>query len=306
VNSFTDQVKHELLQKKDFLMAELAAIIRMKGSIFIKNKQLSLQLKISHGDLVRKIYSCLKNNFSFDLEIMVSRNNSFNKNYNYKLLILPQQGLEEFLLDLGFLDEKNNIIFRIKEDFKESLLARKSYLRGVFLGGGSVNDPHGEYHLEIRCDHESHAQDLIQLLKIFELSAHINKHKSKYVVYLKRFNDITAYLNLVGAYKAQLKMEKAHLLKDVKSNVNRKVNAETANLDKTVRAAMEQLADIKVIEEKNGLDQLSKGLVEIAELRKKHPYASLKELGELLDPPLSKSGVNHRLRRLRKIASKFK
>ena len=304
--SFTDEVKHELTHIKSSQTAELAALIRMDGSIRIVNKKLSVKIKIYHGDLARRIYSLVKEKFELKVEIVVRQAENFNRNHIYELILVPQSGIKDFLIRLGFLDKDNQIIFRIKKEFMEDKGFRKAYLRGAFLGGGSINDPHGEYHLEIRCDHESHAEDLLVLLSNFDLEGHMTEHKSKYVVYFKKFEDITDFLNIIGAYNSQLEVENAHILKEVKNNVNRKVNAETANLDKTVKAAMKQLENIQLIKKHKGLDSLSDSLKEIAILRQKHPYASLKELGELLEPTLSKSGVNHRMRNIKKIAREIR
>lgn len=305
--SFTDEVKHELTRIKFSQLPEMAALIRLDGSIRIVNKKLSVKIKLFHGELARRIFSLIKEEFNFDIEIIVRQGECFNRNHIYELVLVPQPGIREFLIKLGFLDKKNNnIIFRIKKEFMEKREYSKAYLRGAFLGAGSINDPHGEYHLEIRCDHESHARDLVTLLKKFDLTGHLTQHKSKQVVYLKKYEDIISFLNIIGAQNSQLKMENTHILKEVRNNVNRKVNAETANLDKTVQAAMEQLENIHLIQEYQGLNSLSRSLQEIAELRLEHPYASLKELGQLLHPSLSKSGVNHRMRRIKKEAEKIR
>jgi len=308
--SFTAEVKHELLsinvEKDCEIMAELAAIIRMNGSLQIINKDIAIQLKIFQGELARKVYMLIKNKFNFNMEIRVKKRNHFSHQNIYELFLNPQEGLRKFLIDLGFLADDNNLIFKIKDEFLDKKEYKIAYLRGAFLGGGSINTPESEYHLEFRCEHESLAKDIIQVLEDIELSAHIIEHHSKSVVYLKKYSDIITLLNIIGAYKALLKMENAQVLKDVKNNVNRKVNAETANLDKIIRAAMEQIEAITLIENKKGLDSLTRSLQEIAICRKENPYLSLKELGELFDPPLSKSGVNHRLRRIKKIADRLR
>ncbi|MFW6268771.1 MAG: DNA-binding protein WhiA [Bacillota bacterium] len=304
--SFSDEVKHELTRIKSFQLAEIAALIRMEGSIRIINKKLSIKIKIYQGDLARRIFSLIKEKFNLKMEIRVRQVDYFNKNHIYELIVVPQKNIRNFLIELGFLDDSNNIIFRIKKEFIEDEDYARAYLRGAFLGGGSINDPHGQYHLEIRCTHKSHAEDLLLLLDKFDLNGHINEHNSREVVYFKSYDEIIKFLNLIGAKNAQLKMENIHILKDVKNKVNRKVNAETANLDKTVEAAMKQLENIQLIEKHKGLINLSESLQEIAILRKENPYASLKELGEMLDPPLTKSGVNHRMRRLKKIAEEIK
>lgn len=303
--SFTDKVKHELTRIESSSLAELSALLKMDGSIQISNKKLAVKIKLYQGELARRVFSLIKNNFDLQIEIIVREVNHFKYNRIYELILKSQPGIKNFLIKLGFLDNNNNIEYNVKNEFIENEQARKEYLRGVFMGGGSINDPHGEYHLEIRCEYESHAKDIMKILKKFDLNGHLNQHNSKYVVYLKSFDEIAAFLNIIGASNSQLKMEEIHLLKEVKNDVNRKVNAETANLDKTVAAAMEQLEKIKIIENEKGLDFLSSSLREIAIIRKQNPYASLKELGEMLEPTLTKSGVNHRMRRLRNIADEL-
>ncbi|MFW6030760.1 MAG: DNA-binding protein WhiA [Halanaerobiales bacterium] len=305
--SFTAEVKHEIARVRGDELPELAALVRMDGSIHIINKDLALKLRIYLGDLARKIYKLIKNQFNLRIEIMVRKDTHFDNKHNiYELLLPPQEGLNDFLYQLGLIDRDKNLIYKIKEEFIKKRSSQKAYLRGAFLGGGSVNKPSSEYHLEFRCEHISFAEELISLLNKFDLKGHLIEHHNKYIVYFKSFDEIITILNIIGAHQALLKMEDKHALKDIKNNINRKVNFETANLDKTVNAAMKQLEDIKIIETVKGLNSLSKGLKEIAILRKENPYASLKELGDFLNPPLSKSGVNHRMRRIKKIAKELK
>jgi len=302
--SFTDQVKEELTRRDDQnyqqQLAELSALIRVDGSIQIKNKHLAVKVKLFHGNLARRIYSLIKERFGFNMEIRVREDKRFNLSHTYEIILTPQPGVREFLLELGFLTPNNNLVFHIQEEYLESRKLSQAYLRGVFLAGGSVNSPKSEYHLEFRCERESLAEDLKRLLKIFSLDAHQTEHKGNYVIYFKSYDEVIKVLNIIGAHQTMLKMENDHIVKEVKNNVNRRVNFETANLEKSVSAAMDQLENIRIIERKQGLESLSGGLQEIAELRRENPYASLKELGEILG--LSKSGVNHRLRRIKKIA----
>ncbi|MFP4017304.1 MAG: DNA-binding protein WhiA [Halanaerobiales bacterium] len=305
--SFTADVKHEIARIKGEELPELAALIRMDGSIQIINKELALRIKIYLADLARKIYSLIKKQFSLDMQIMVRKDTHFDIKHNiYELFLPPQGGMHDFLYDLGLLDENRNLIFEIKDEFIKKRSSQKAYLRGAFLGGCSVNKPGSEYHMEFRCEHLGFAEDLVGLLALFEIEGHMTEHNNKYIVYLKKYDDITTVLNIIGAHKALLKMEDKHIMKSLKNNTNRRVNFETANLDKTIEAAMLQLEDIELIEARKGLNSLSKGLKEIAQLRKDNPYASLKELGEMLEPELSKSGVNHRMRRIKKIADKLR
>ncbi|MFW6386703.1 MAG: DNA-binding protein WhiA [Bacillota bacterium] len=308
--SYTDKVKHELTRLEpggeEEQLAELAALVRMGGSIEITDKKLAVRIRLHHGDLARKYYSLFKNRFNFSTEIVVKEDHYFSRHHIYELFLPPQEGVEEFLQELGFMDGDYRLIFTIKDKFKRVERYRRGYLRGAFLGGGSVNSPQSEYHLELRCEHRSHAEDLVLLLTHYELEARVNDHKGKYVVYLKSAEDIAIMLNVIGAHQALLEIEEVQVMREVKNSVNRKVNCETANLEKTVAAAMGHLEDIEFVERMRGLDTLSASLQEIARLRRENPYASLKELGKMLDPPLSKSGVNHRLRRIRKIAREIR
>lgn len=302
--SFTAQVKEELIHKDkykyDEQLAELAALIRIDGSIQILNKNLAVKVTLYHGNLARRIYSLIKEGFGFSIEIRVRQDRRFNLSHSYDIIVTPQPGVREFLMELGFLTPENKLIFNIKEDYLENRKLNQAYLRGIFLSGGSVNSPQSEYHLEFRCEKENLAVDLSKLLAQFELEPNKTRHKGYHVLYFKSYAEVVKILNIIGAHQAMLKMENDHIVKELKNNVNRRVNFETANLEKSVAAAMDQLEYIDIIEREKGLENLSSGLLEIAELRRENPYASLKELGEMID--LSKSGVNHRLRRIKKIA----
>jgi len=302
--SFTDQVKEELTHKDKYdyseQLAELAALIRIEGSIQISNKHLAVKVTLYHGNLARRIYSLIKERFGFSIEIRVRQDRRFNLNHSYDIIVTPQPGVREFLLELGFLTPANNLVFHIKKEYLDSRKLSQAYLRGLFLGGGSVNSPQSEYHLEFRCERESVAEGLKILLNKFDLVAHQTEHKGYYVIYFKSYAEVVKVLNVIGAHQAMLKMENDHIVKELKNDVNRRVNFETANLEKSVSAAMDQLEYIDIIEREEGLEFLSSGLQEMAKVRRENPYASLKELGEIID--LSKSGVNHRLRRIKKIA----
>jgi len=307
--SFSDDVKHELahleIEKPGVHQAELAALIRMGGSILISSGKLAVKISVSHGDVARRVYRYIKEEYQFASEIRVKQNN-LTKRKKYELLITPQKGVYDLLENLGILDQSHSIMFTVADWIKDKRDFKRAYLRGVFLAGGSVNKPGAEYHLEIRCEHKSHAEEIMELMKHFELDPHLTEHKKKQVIYLKKYDDIATMLNLMGAYNSLLELENTQVFKEIKNNVNRRVNFETANLDKTVKAAMEQIEDIELIEEEKGLENITESLQEIAELRKENPYDSLKELGEMLEPKLSKSGVYNRIRRIKKIAEKIR
>lgn len=187
---------------------------------------------------------------------------------------------------------------------------RKAFLRAVFLLAGSVNNPEKSYHFEIVCQKEEDAEFLAGLMNSLSLDARIiprkRRLKQQLVVYLKEGEQISDALGLMGAHQSLMKLENARIVRNIAGTVNRRVNCETANLMKTVDASVRQTEDIRYLRDSVGLEQLPQGLREAAELRLKMPDATLRELGEALDPPIGRSGVNHRLQRLSELAARLR
>lgn len=180
---------------------------------------------------------------------------------------------------------------------------KKAFVRGIFLAAGSVNDPQKAYHFEIVVHNREMAQSVQEVIKSFSLDAKIVKRKKYYVVYLKEGSMIVDILNVMEAYVGLMDMENVRILKDMRNDINRRVNCETANIKKTVNAARRQIEDIEYIERTKGLRYLNDSLRSLAEIRLEEPDANLAELGQMLNPPVSKSGVNHRLRKISSIAN---
>ena len=180
---------------------------------------------------------------------------------------------------------------------------KKAFVRGLFLATGSVNDPNKAYHFEIVVHNKEMAEAVQQVVNSFALDAKIVKRKKYYVVYLKEGAMIVDILNVMEAHISLMDMENVRILKDMRNDINRRVNCETANIKKTVNAARRQIEDIEYIEKTKGLKYLNDSLRVVAEIRLAEPDANLVELGEMLDPPVSKSGVNHRLRKISSIAN---
>jgi len=179
---------------------------------------------------------------------------------------------------------------------------KRAFIRGAFLASGSISDPEKGYHFEIVCSDEQKAEQLRELIRSFEIDAKIVMRKKSYVVYVKEGAQIVDMLAVMEANVALMNLENIRIVKEMRNTVNRKVNCETANINKTVNAAVKQTEDIRLIQEKMGFHNLNEGLAEIAELRLQYPEATLKELGMMLNPQVGKSGVNHRLRKLSQIA----
>ncbi len=178
----------------------------------------------------------------------------------------------------------------------------RSLLREAFLQSGTMSDPEKSYHFEIVCDTKEEAERIAEQMRSFSLGARVSARKAYFFAYLKEGDEIADMLRILGASRSLMEFENVRILKEMRGSVNRRVNCETANINKTVDASLRQIEDIRLIEEKKGLSELPKSLREIAELRLQYPDANLTELGSCFTPPIGKSGVNHRLRKLREIA----
>jgi len=307
--SFSALTKDELARVSDSRkccrMAELSALFRMDGNIQISGRQIYINILNENAAVARKIFSLVRELFGAQAEVLVKRKSKLRKNNIYQVRIPPQDMTGEILASLGLMDPGGELLEKVKKDFFKKECCRRSYLRGVFLGGGSVNNPEGTYHFEVITNNESHALDIRRLFKKFGLDAKINIRKNWFVVYLKESEQIVACLNIMGAHNALLDFENKRIFKGMRNQVNRLVNCETANLNKTVNAAVQQLESIRRVKEVIGLDKLPLGLRQVAEVRINNPDASLREIGEMLDPRLGKSGVSHRLRKLEEMAQKL-
>jgi DNA-binding protein WhiA len=219
-------------------------------------------------------------------------------------LCVPEPvGVPELLAALGILTSKNQIVDGIKRDLIRTKCCRGSYLRGALLGGGSVSGPDSDYHLEMAVGNEKLGQDLMALTNRFPgLHAKLGRRKQSFLVYLKGSDQIADFLTVTGAHGSLLEFESARVMKGMKNQVNRLVNCETANMDKALDAAFRQMSNIRLIDERIGLDSLDPSLAQIARLRLDNPDANLKELGEIMMPAVGKSGVNHRFRKIEEIA----
>lgn len=197
----------------------------------------------------------------------------------------------------------------IKKELERKTFAKDSaraFLRDAFLETGSMSNPEKGYHLEFVCEDEKHARELIETMRKFEIIAKTVQRKRYTIVYIKESEDIVKLLNVMGAHKCLMDLENLRILKDMRNSINRRVNCETANISKTVSAANKQIEDIQYIKKHYGFDDLTENLREMAEIRLAYPDATLKELGEYLVPPVGKSGVNHRLRKLSELADSIR
>ena len=199
-------------------------------------------------------------------------------------------------------------IRNIYSDFSINLKdeVKKNILRGSFLGAGSCTDPEKNYHLEIIFGNKKNAEFIVNLSKSYNIDFKVIEYKEKFLIYIKEAEQVSIFLACIGANKAVLKLEDIRIFKEMKNNVNRIVNCETANLNKTVDAAVKQIEDIKFLQKMNKFEELQPEVKEVALLRLEHPESSLKELGEMLLEPIGKSGINHRLKKIQDLANEIR
>lgn len=312
--SFSSKVKAELArhigQSRHCRVAEIAAIINTCGKIHCsESNKFTLKIQTENAAVARKCYTLIKKTFAGNTEIVVRRNTSFQKNRIYLLLLTDDDNVRKILLATKLLDyeeKEKHIVNQIHPLIVQSTCCKRAYIRGAFLGGGSLSDPEKTYHLEFVNTSYTHSVQLQEMINSFEMDAKIVRRKKYYVVYLKEGSQIVDLLNIMEAHVALMDLENVRIVKEMRNKVNRIVNCETANLKKTVSAAVKQLEDIQYIESTIGLNSLPKSLEEVANFRMQFKDASLKELGQMLDPSVGKSGVNHRLRKINSIAEKIR
>lgn len=311
--SFSAKVKGEICRyteiSKEEALAELSAIMKVSGTLAFSGREISFKITTENPASARFIFTLLKDYFGIHSKLMVKKSNSLKKNNIYMVLITEEMGVKDLLEKTGILREIDGIMSLDYSIDKTSVSTEedcRAYIRGAFIGGGSISNPEKTYHLEFVTHSIEYAEDLCKLINNFGLNSKVIQRKNSYIVYLKEGEQIVDLLNIIGAHTALLELENIRIMKEMRNNVNRLVNCETANLSKTVNAAVRQVESIRLIEKEIGLQRLPQNLREIAELRLNYPDESLKELGEMLEPPVGKSGVNHRLRKIEKIADELR
>ncbi len=309
--SFSSDIKEELSRPasagRHCRLAETAAVLSLCGKIIItENNRYCVKIQTENLPVARKYFTLLRKAFNIRAEVAVrkSREARF-----YSVVVRRDREARRLLSETHLLDADGNIqecMSPIHNRLLKQNCCRRAFIRGAFLAAGSVSDPEKSYHFEIVCSSDEKARQLQVLLGQYGIDARIVLRKRHHVVYVKGGSQIVELLGLMGAHVSLMQLENVRIVKEVRNTVNRKVNCETANLNKTVAAAVRQAEDIRYIETRKGLHELSGSLEEIARLRLEHPDASLKELGDMLSPPVGKSGVNHRLRKLSLIAEQLR
>lgn len=302
--SYAAEVKKELTTlevHREHAKAELAALIKMNGAISFANQRIVLNIQTENAAIARRIYTLLKDHYDVQAELLVRRKMKLKKNNVYIVRLVERA--KEVLSDLDIMEDAR-FLSHVSPMIMGNEQKMRSYLRGAFLAGGSINNPEtSSYHLEIYSLYEEHNQDIVDMLNYFELNARGMERRNGYIAYLKEAERIADFLVVVGATNAMLKFEDVRIIRDMRNSVNRLVNCETANLNKTIDAATKQLETIQLIDRMVGIESLPDKLKEIAELRIEYPEMSLKELAEIVPSgAISKSGINHRIRKINEFA----
>ena len=285
--SFSSLVKNELFEiysPKHCAAAEIAAIAGICGI----TAGSGIGIRTENAAVARKFFYLIKKSLKINADVSVRSNRLLNKNRVYCI----QASVIEQIHMIGEVTDRE--------------CCKRAYIRGAFLAGGSLSDPSKSYHLEIVNTNRQKSEDLTAIINSFGLNARIIERKGHYIVYLKEGENIVDLLNIMGAHLSLMNMENLRIVKDMRNSVNRQVNCEMSNLSKTVQASIKQINDINTIDHIKGLGYLDDHLKAVAEIRLMYEEASLKEIGAMLSPPVGKSGVNHRLRRISEIAENLR
>ncbi|GCA67416.1 putative sporulation transcription regulator WhiA [Mediterraneibacter butyricigenes] len=300
-----EELSHQIAQARHCQIAELAALISMCGAVVITpGEKYRIKIHTEKIAVARKCFTLVTKTFNIRTDISVRRNLEKGSE-TYMLVIREHEDALRILQATKLIGEREDAysaLHIVDPILVQQPCCKRAFLRGAFLAAGSMSDPNKAYHFEIVCTTVNMAEQLRRMMCSFSMDAKIVARKKMYVVYLKEGAQLVDMLNIMEAHVSLMELENVRILKEMRNAVNRKVNCETANINKTVSAAVKQVEDIRYIQQTIGLDKLSDGLKEMAILRLEHPDATLKELGEISDPPVGKSGVNHRLRKIGEIA----
>lgn len=312
--SFSSRIKDELSRQQSTArhcqIAEIAAILSLCGRIQISgDEHYSIKIHTENVTVARKCFTLLKKTFNINTDISIRKNAHLSKNRIYSVCVKKHEDAllvlkaTKLLAEDGEIRENLSVVGNV---VVQNPCCRRAFLRGAFLASGSISDPEKFYHFEIVCASEAKAKQIQSIMATFDMDAKIVIRKRYFVVYIKEGDQIVNMLNVMEAPLNLMELENIRILKEMRGNVNRQVNCETANINKTVSAAVKQIDDIIYIRDTIGFESLPAGLEEIARARLEKPEATLKELGEDLEPPVGKSGVNHRLRKLCDLAEQLR
>ncbi|MGI5921605.1 MAG: DNA-binding protein WhiA [Syntrophomonadaceae bacterium] len=304
--SFSSDVKNELArlipERECCRKAEIAAMLAVSGNFVWQGDNLITRAVSESAATARKMFTLIKRVYGLPSAVRMEKRRHFNKNKIYVVDIHFTVADLNILQELALVDDNLQLKRQVAWPLLGKSCCRRAYLRGIFLSRGFINRPSSDYHLELLVNDNRLAADTQKLLARIGLEARISERKNALLLYIKEGEKIVDFLRIVGASKALLDFENIRIIKSMRNNVNRQVNCETANLVKTVDASLRQIETIEKLLARRGVQGLPPGLRELAVLRIENPDSSLKELGLMMDPPLSKSGVAYRMRKLENMA----
>ncbi|WP_066128652.1 DNA-binding protein WhiA [Gemelliphila asaccharolytica] len=308
--TFASEMKKELtminITNEEKFLSELSALVKMTGILTINNGRLSISMQTENASIARRIFSLIKFFYDENIHISVRKKMKLKKNNVY--ICRLTDNVKDILGSLFIINEDYTLKEKIDKNLIDTDEKKRSYIRGAFLAGGSVNNPKtSSYHLEIITNDINHAIELKDLINSYDLNARVLERKKGFIVYIKESEKISNFINIVGAFQALFQFEDERIVRDINNSVNRMQNCDLANMNKTVNASTKQVEEINIIQKSIGLENLSEKLRIVAELRLKYQELPLKDLAEKMgDDKISKSGLNHRFRKISQIANEIK
>lgn len=305
--SFSNEVRNEAVriipEKTCCRRAELAAFMAMRAETTVnEDGTVDLQLMAENAAMARKIYRLLKKVSSLQVTASVIEKKRFKQKRSYLSQVTLQSADVERLQSLGLLDQNGAVVRYPSARITAKTCCKRAYLRGVFICKGFVNRPEGNYHLEMVFNDQRMANEIKKIANKLGIETNISERKNNMIVYIKDSETIVDFLRLIETSQALLEFENVRIIKSMRNQVNRQVNCETANLSKTIDASVRQIELIEALIAQRGVNKIPLQLRELALLRLEHPDSALRELGTMMDPPLTKSGVAYRMRKLEKFA----
>ena len=312
--SFSSSVKDELSRQmpgaRHCQIAETAAILSLCGRVKISaSDHFWIEIHTENVAVARKYFTLLKKTFNIRTDVSIRSGINPGRSRTYIVAVREHEEALKVLQAVKLINSQGEIgenLSLIRNVVLQNACCRRAFIRGAFLAAGSISAPEKFYHFEIVCPTEPKAEQLKNIIATFDIEAKIVPRKKYYVVYIKEGSQIVDILNVMEAPVSLMELENIRIVKEMRGSVNRQVNCETANINKTVSAAVKQIEDIRFIQSVAGLSGLPESLQEMARIRLERPEATLKELGEALEPPVGKSGVNHRLRKLSLVAEELR
>ena len=312
--SFSSSVKDELSRQmpgaRHCQIAETAAILSLCGRVKISaSDHFWIEIHTENVAVARKYFTLLKKTFNIRTDVSIRSGINPGRSRTYIVAVREHEEALKVLQAVKLINSQGEIgenLSLIRNVVLQNACCRRAFIRGAFLAAGSISAPEKFYHFEFVCPTEPKAEQLKNIIATFDIEAKIVPRKKYYVVYIKEGSQIVDILNVMEAPVSLMELENIRIVKEMRGSVNRQVNCETANINKTVSAAVKQIEDIRFIQSVAGLSGLPESLQEMARIRLERPEATLKELGEALEPPVGKSGVNHRLRKLSLVAEELR